>query len=56
MGSMPEIEEKFLEKILSLGKFMEKIVKIREMKNSIRNSLKGLTEQELKLTELMAAI
>ena len=54
-GSMPEIEEKFLEKILSLGKIYGENCKNKGNEKQYPEQFKCLTEQELKLTELMAA-
>ena len=54
-GSMPEIEEKFLEKILFLGKIYGENCKNKGNEKQYPEQFKCLTEQELKLTELMAA-
>ena len=55
-GTMPEIEEGFLKKIILLGReYAQNCKNLGNEKDLIRNSLKCLTQQELKLTELMAA-
>ena len=54
-GSMPEIEEKFLEKILFLGKIYGENCKNKGNEKQYPEQFKCLTKQELKLTELMAA-
>ena len=54
-GKFPEIDQEFLAKILSLGKAYEENCKKMGKEKSYPEQFKCLTEQELKLTELMAA-
>ena len=54
-GNLAEVEEGFLEKIRSLGKNYEEKCKKLGNEKTYPEEFKCLTEQELKLTELMAA-
>ncbi len=54
-GNLAEVEEGFLEKICSLGKIYEEKCKKLGNEKTYPEEFKCLTEQELKLTELMAA-
>lgn len=54
-GTMPEIEEGFLKKIILLGREYAQNCKNLGNEKTLPEQFKCLTQQELKLTELMAA-
>lgn len=54
-GTMPEIEEGFLKKIILLGREYAQNCKNLGNEKTYPEQFKCLTQQELKLTELMAA-